>query len=162
MKDPRIEKLKFYMEEGEDIQLKLENGLLCEGKIIKIRLWFTSYAHIILQNGESKMKCFIGEIKEGSIFPVSLDTSQLKSSYNRKSIPQSVRKELWRNFFGEQREGSCFVCKDTIEDNNFEAGHVVAHAEGGADTVDNLRPICRTCNRSMGTQNLLEFKEEYH
>jgi hypothetical protein len=29
---------------------------------------------------------------------------------------------------------------------------------GGTDSVDNLRLCCSTCNESMGTMNLLEFK----
>lgn len=28
-------------------------------------------------------------------------------------------------------------------------------------TIDNLRPICSSCNRSMGSCNLEEFKKHY-
>ena len=34
--------------------------------------------------------------------------------------------------------------------------------EKDKNTLDNLRPICKTCNRSMGTMNLEEFKKEFH
>lgn len=36
-------------------------------------------------------------------------------------------------------------------------GHVVAVTNGGADAVDNLRVVCRTCNRSMGAMDMHEF-----
>ena len=45
--------------------------------------------------------------------------------------------------------------------NEFDLGHVNAVSMGGDDTIDNLRPICALCNKSMGNQNLLEFKEQY-
>lgn len=43
----------------------------------------------------------------------------------------------------------------------FECGHVVAEALGGQSTIENLRPICKDCNLSMGTKNLFEFKEKH-
>jgi 5-methylcytosine-specific restriction endonuclease McrA len=45
-----------------------------------------------------------------------------------------------------------------ISMNNFECGHVLAEAKGGQLSVENLRPICGGCNRSMGSENLEDFK----
>ena len=45
--------------------------------------------------------------------------------------------------------------------NSFHCGHVVAEADGGPTTVDNLRPVCATCNLSMRTQNMNTFKETH-
>lgn len=33
----------------------------------------------------------------------------------------------------------------------------IARANGGEDTIENLRPICQPCNSSMGTRNMNEF-----
>lgn len=41
---------------------------------------------------------------------------------------------------------------------DWEAGHIMSVKEGGTDTLDNLRPICKSCNRSMGTENMDAFK----
>lgn len=77
-------------------------------------------------------------------------------------IPRSVRQDLWDVHFPSQRYGTCFVCTKSIDITNFEAGHVKACSQGGTQTIDNLRPICLPCNRSMGVQNLDEFKETYY
>ena len=50
-------------------------------------------------------------------------------------------------------------CCNTVEINqsNFEAGHIISEFNGGPITVDNILPICGTCNRSMGKTNMDEF-----
>ena len=45
---------------------------------------------------------------------------------------------------------------------NFEAGHIISHAKGGEDNIDNLLPICSLCNKSMGTENLIDYKLKYY
>lgn len=78
----------------------------------------------------------------------------------RKTIPRSVKNELWNKHF-DNINGKCLCCGKVISVFDFEAGHVIAHAENGSDDISNLRPICSTCNRSMGTQNMDEFKQTY-
>ena len=48
-----------------------------------------------------------------------------------------------------------------IKMNSFHCGHVIAEALGGPTTVDNLRPVCATCNLSMRTQNMEKFKGQH-
>ena len=81
----------------------------------------------------------------------------------RKSIPKRVRLQVWNRDVGETYEfGNCHCCGDEVYfEKNYEAGHIVAHARGGADTAENLRVVCRCCNRSMYTQNMDEFKVQY-
>ena len=84
----------------------------------------------------------------------------------RKAIPKAVKTSVWNKYIETDDPnkliGKCFVgCGSEITIANFEAGHVTAYSKGGSDKVDNLRPICGTCNKSMGTMNLLEFKETY-
>jgi hypothetical protein len=57
--------------------------------------------------------------------------------------------------------GPCFVCSHEIHISQFECGHVISHANGGAITVENLRPICGSCNKSMGARNLIDYKAEF-
>jgi Protein of unknown function DUF262/HNH endonuclease len=80
----------------------------------------------------------------------------------RKSIPKSIRNRVWTKFFGEEEAGCCQVCEREITLKSWECGHVLAAAAGGKETLDNLRPICRSCNREMGTQHMDEFKERYY
>lgn len=78
----------------------------------------------------------------------------------RRSIPKKIRDAAWDNQFGTTaREGACYCCKTPLNlTGTWEAGHIVSHADGGPDTADNLRPICVSCNRSMGTENMDAFK----
>lgn len=78
----------------------------------------------------------------------------------RRSIPKKIRDAVWDNQFGTtSREGSCYCCKTPLNlTGPWEAGHIISHADGGPDTADNLRPICISCNRSMGTENMDAFK----
>ena len=82
----------------------------------------------------------------------------------KKSIPSAVKRLVWNNTFGEETGRSpCYCCRVTpITQLSFHCGHIVAEANGGEATVDNLRPICQNCNSSMGTTNMDEFIRTYN
>lgn len=73
-------------------------------------------------------------------------------------IPLRMRQLVWERDFGRQITGRCYACGVHIKRTAFDCGHVQSTYDGGQITVDNLRPTCRTCNRSSGTMNLDEFK----
>ena len=80
----------------------------------------------------------------------------------RKAIPKTVKTQLWNKFFTEDNaKGKCQVCSKEIKMSDFEAGHIIASANGGSDNLDNLTPLCGQCNKSMGTQSVYEFKKTY-
>lgn len=81
----------------------------------------------------------------------------------REPIPAALRNAVWNVSMGGPHVGSgpCFVCSKVINQQDFECGHIVSQFRGGKNILDNLRPICRTCNRSMGTLCLKDFKEIY-
>lgn len=77
----------------------------------------------------------------------------------RRAIPKKIRGLTWKEHFGDSMRGACFCCKKTLEAlDEWHAGHIVSHANGGKDTVVNLRPVCISCNLSMGTENMDDFK----
>ena len=81
----------------------------------------------------------------------------------REQLPKTVRNALWINYYDDRRVGMCQCCKrEQISIGNFQAGHIIAHANGGKTTLDNLLPICTLCNLSMGTMNLNEFIKKYN
>ena len=43
----------------------------------------------------------------------------------------------------------------------FPCGHIIAEANGGLLKLDNLKPVCVSCNSSMGTQNMDEYILKY-
>jgi len=94
--------------------------------------------------------------------PITLTVVTPTPTPKRKAIPKAVKSTLWNMHFTENNaKGDCQVCTKEIKMNDFEAGHIIAASNGGSDNLDNLLPICGLCNRSMGTQNLNEFKKMY-
>ena len=44
---------------------------------------------------------------------------------------------------------------------SFHCGHVIPECKGGKTNLSNLKPICQTCNLSMGTKNMDEFMKKF-
>ena len=76
----------------------------------------------------------------------------------KKIIPKAIRTKLWEDTFGDTLKGVCYVCDRHLKNDNFEAGHIIAEANGGKMTISNLKVVCKPCNQSCGTTNLEEFK----
>jgi len=156
------ESLKFYKKNKTKIKVTY-NRITVSGVIIEMHIWFCR-THVILDANGVHHKIFIDDISPGTIFPDETILQQpiINNSYDRKSIPKSIRNQIWRDRFGDQFYGKCDVCRNDIRRDAFEAGHVVSVKNGGMDTADNLRPICRDCNRSMGSENLKDFKKKHY
>jgi len=78
----------------------------------------------------------------------------------RKQIPKKIRGEAWMNEFGSSTKGYCYCCRKGLDIfDTWHAGHIVSYIKGGTDTADNLRPLCPSCNLSMGIENMDDFKE---
>jgi len=81
----------------------------------------------------------------------------------RPSIPKNIRIEVWEQQHGKKCYiGYCFCCRQNLEFNDFEAGHIKPYFHGGADQVDNLRPVCKSCNISMTTLHMYEYMIRYN
>ena len=77
----------------------------------------------------------------------------------RKSIPKKIRSPGWENAFGASTQGKCHCCNCDLNClGSWHAGHILAACNGGSDTADNLRPICASCNLSMGSEHMDAFK----
>ena len=81
----------------------------------------------------------------------------------RKTIPSSLKAQVWNNQFGKYAGiGKCFVCESSeVDSKHFECGHIKSVKEGGDTVLENLRVICSNCNKSMGAQNMMDFKFSY-
>lgn len=92
------------------------------------------------------------------------DSGKDTNNENEEEISLRITKRhrdfVWKRDIGNSKIGKCYVCDCTITDDNFEAGHIIAKAKGGTNDVSNLRSICIPCNKSIGTQNLEDFKKE--
>jgi hypothetical protein len=81
------------------------------------------------------------------------------NKYKKKSIPKSLKIKVWNTYVGEDIGKIKCLCCDTIDitQSIFECGHIIAEAKGGETSLENLRPICSTCNKSMKTINMNDY-----
>ena len=81
----------------------------------------------------------------------------------KKSVPKILKDLTWQRWIGDDiAKAKCLCCGiNEIKMNSFHCGHVISEADGGPTTVDNLRPVCATCNLSMRTQNMEKFKGQH-
>lgn len=100
--------------------------------------------------GEFKEKVL--KIEKSSIIPEK-----------KQSIPQGIRTLVWNTYNGvDCGQSKCFCCRTClISQLDFQCGHVISENKGGKIEVDNLRPICKTCNGSMGTRNMFNYINEF-
>jgi len=74
---------------------------------------------------------------------------------------RKLRKDVWIRYNGNQFEAPCYVCTKMVDAHSFEAGHIVSLHNGGLTELENLRPLCKVCNRSMSARNMDEFVINY-
>lgn len=81
----------------------------------------------------------------------------------KATIPKTLKSRVWTFYIGNNiGQTKCLCCNNfDILQMNFECGHVLAESCGGETTVDNLRPICSQCNKSMGNMHMVEFQQKY-
>jgi hypothetical protein len=86
-----------------------------------------------------------------------------KRKKKKHKVSSGLRQAVWTRYVGfEHGETPCLCCKTTrINPFTFHCGHVVASANGGQLTIDNIRPICSGCNCSMGATNMREYAAKY-
>tara|TARA_B100000073_G_scaffold88580_1_gene69448 strand:+ start:298 stop:1380 length:1083 start_codon:yes stop_codon:yes gene_type:complete len=83
----------------------------------------------------------------------------------KKNIPKPVRTQVWRNEFEDETTGKCpfFAQCNTILNNSisngWHCGHIISDVNGGGIEASNLRPICASCNCSMGPRNWNEYEQ---
>lgn len=73
----------------------------------------------------------------------------------RKRLTKLQRARLF-----ERRGGLCHICREKIlPDQDWDADHIIPLALGGADEVDNLHPVHRSCHRGVGSKTSSDVKQ---
>lgn len=82
-----------------------------------------------------------------------------KEKYKKKSIPLVLKRRVWDKYFGEKNGvAQCPCCKlSQISTFSFHCGHIISEKNGGMLVLDNLIPLCQSCNSSMGIRSYTEF-----
>lgn len=75
---------------------------------------------------------------------------------------EALIQKVWKHMFGTKKKDICPVyrCKNDISLKNFDAGHIISDKHGGEKTLNNLKPICGSCNSKMGSMNWDEYEEK--
>lgn len=74
---------------------------------------------------------------------------------------------VWRNIYGSSFDGvDCKICENKKisfdKRKEWHMAHIVPFSKDGSNELDNLRPICATCNLSMRNNNLVDYcKKKY-
>lgn len=68
----------------------------------------------------------------------------------RVSIKGEFSAQEWKELC-EKYDNRCLCCG---EKKALEIDHVLPVSKGGANTIDNLQPLCVSCNRSKGTKHI--------
>ena len=97
------------------------------------------------------------------IVPAAPKRAPVTINKRKKAIPKHVKTLVWDKYIGvDTASAACCCCLwSPISIRNFHCGHVIAEANGGNMTLENLRPICAPCNLSMGRRNMNEFTMEW-
>jgi len=93
---------------------------------------------------------------ESDIIPVK---KIVRSKARKATISKVMRANVWDFYIGEEKGiAKCLCCdRSEITQFQFECGHVISEYNGGDTTLENLRPVCSMCNKSMGKMNMDEF-----
>ena len=82
----------------------------------------------------------------------------------KQKIPLAVKRQAWVNQYGPIPTVKCAVawCTNQISPFDFEAGHNIPESKGGQCSVENIIPICKSCNRSMSDNFTIDqFSKEF-
>ena len=97
-------------------------------------------------------------------YPIPLKSISTKLlSSKSQSIPYALRQQVWLKNIGEKFEGKCITnwCSNKINVFNYECGHNIPKSKGGLLTINNLFPICRQCNSSMGNKYTIDEWQKF-
>ena len=112
-----------------------------ELKRTQINDWRLQSALISLHNGSTPRLARLAS--EGIPFPERIVLKNEKQR-RRKSLTNAVMQEVWI-----RDGGKCIEC-GSMDDIEFD--HMIPFSKGGSSTPDNLRILCRKCNRSRGNR----------
>jgi len=128
-------------------------------------------AHIRVFYNEGKEQSYRRIWEKASLNPVR--TAYYKECLSRLStiietvetnvfdakISKKLKHEVWVHWFKDAESAVC-PCGTPITEKDNHCGHIVARAKGGKTAVENLRPVCASCNLRMKTRNLNDYFAE--
>lgn len=82
----------------------------------------------------------------GHICPVFFSAEPFTETKQDRRIERTLPREVMLKVV--RRDGQvCGVCNKNVPDNEVEFDHIIPHSRGGPTHTENIRLLCRTCNR---------------
>jgi len=93
--------------------------------------------------------------------PINIEPNH-RFKKGRKKITRDIKLACWVKEFNNEIQGCCPVknCSIILNKNKIKewaGGHIISDNNGGENIVDNLRPICHSCNASMNSTNWEDY-----
>ena len=152
----KINQYYRYVDESKWKSWKIDESLVYKCRIKDI----ASPLYLGIFNQFEWLKRLVEVNKSNSSMNYSSIPHLAINSQSRK-ISKAKRRRVWQKRNNKNSLlGKCFVCRCNIDYDTFESGHIVSHFWGGSTSLDNLEPICSICNKDMGVENLLKYKNE--
>jgi 5-methylcytosine-specific restriction endonuclease McrA len=76
--------------------------------------------------------------------PRKLRKKKKQQSRRSRFISSAVKQKVW-----ERDKGKCVLCGSTID---LEYDHDIPFSKGGSNSEENIRLLCRRCNRSKSAK----------
>ena len=97
---------------------------------------------------------------ETGSFVNDMSPPKTATAKKKKPIPPVLKEKVWELYIGDKIKELCLCCStNSIKNTNFHCGHIIAEHHGGTLDLTNLRPICKSCNTSMGVENAVDYVE---
>ena len=82
-----------------------------------------------------------------------------------RRINKTLKDLIWTRYIGEDVAiAPCYCClqlgSSAVYIRSFEAGHIIARARGGSNTIGNMRPCCGRCNRGTSVKAMFTFQKD--
>ena len=71
----------------------------------------------------------------------------------RHKLTAAERREIY-----DKCDGHCAYCGEYIRYEDMQVDHVMPLRKGGADSIDNMLPACRSCNHYKSTLTIEQFR----
>ena len=153
--DTDIEEIKNHYKEC--LNNLLENNFNSEDHLLSEidRLMYLTPSHweYLSQFDENHVGCEI----YGHVCPVFINqsgaTETKESRKQGRYLPRDIMLKVVR-----RDNQICQICFENVRDDELEFDHIIPVSKGGPTTVENIRLLCRTCNRkkSDSLDELLE------
>ena len=80
----------------------------------------------------------------------------MSTETKRKSIPKSVRMQVYKKY-----DGHCAYCGCNLEYKDMQVDHInPLYWHNGEDSIENYNPACRMCNFYKSAYTVEKFREQ--